>query len=124
MCHAFAREEARIMVADLNFEAAARVTPALTAKGSAAFATRMDVACESRYHTKEVGCVRAAAACRRPSQRFRAARKFPVRMSASLTRSLHPDTPYHTFIEHRRDDRRRRAHLRSHCADYDGSSTF
>ena len=44
MCHAFAREGAHLIVADLNFEAATRVASALAAAGHEALAVRVDVA--------------------------------------------------------------------------------
>lgn len=44
MAHAFAREGARIVVADLNAEAAARVADALSAAGHTAISCRVDVA--------------------------------------------------------------------------------
>ncbi|MSU25284.1 MAG: SDR family oxidoreductase [Opitutus sp.] len=44
MCHAFAREGARLVVADLNADSAARVTAALTAAGHTAISFRVDVA--------------------------------------------------------------------------------
>ncbi|MEO6245040.1 MAG: glucose 1-dehydrogenase [Opitutaceae bacterium] len=44
MCHTFAREGARLVVADLNAESAARVAAALTAAGHTAIAQRVDVA--------------------------------------------------------------------------------
>src|SRR5687767_2402658 len=43
MAHAFAREGARIVVADLNSDAAARVAKALTDAGHTAFSHRVDV---------------------------------------------------------------------------------
>lgn len=44
MCQAFAREGARLVVADLNAEAATRVASALTAAGGTAISIRVDVA--------------------------------------------------------------------------------
>ena len=44
LCHAFAREGARLVVADLNADSAARVAAALTAAGHPAISVRVDVA--------------------------------------------------------------------------------
>jgi 3-oxoacyl-[acyl-carrier protein] reductase len=44
MCHAFAREGARVVVADLNADSAARVANALVAAGTEAISCRVDVA--------------------------------------------------------------------------------
>lgn len=44
MCQAYAREGARIVVADINAEAAERVAAALSAAGHVAFSCRVDVA--------------------------------------------------------------------------------